>query len=158
MNKFKFRLQTPYELASWREKIAKQELKEKQMVYDREEECLNEKLAGMRSLIDMERSLQGKNVPINNMVILKELQNMSKVVVQMQTEVVKRALTELEESRHELKEVRREKKSMEKLRERRYTRYLYECQLQEQSVIDEAAVTGFWRKQNGSPAVDPPGR
>lgn len=60
MNRFKFRLQTPYDLASWREKQAKQELREKQMVYDREEECLNEKLAGMRSLIDEERSLQGK--------------------------------------------------------------------------------------------------
>jgi flagellar FliJ protein len=150
MNRFKFRLQTPYDLASWREKQAKQELKEKQMVYDREEECLNEKLAGMRSLIDEERSLQGKNVSIDNMVMLKELQNLSKAVVQMQTEVVKQALTELEESRHELKEVRREKKSMEKLRERRYARYLYECLWQEQSAIDEAAVTGFWRKHNGS--------
>ena len=60
MTRFKFRLQTPYDLASWREKMAKQDVKEKQMVYDREEECLNEKLAGMKSLIDMERSLQGK--------------------------------------------------------------------------------------------------
>ena len=111
MNRFKFRLQTPYDLASWREKQAKQELREKQMVYDREEECLNEKLAGMRSLIDEERSLQGKNVSIDNMVMLKELQNLSKAVVQLQTEVVKQALTELEESRHELKEVSREKKS-----------------------------------------------
>jgi flagellar FliJ protein len=84
------------------------------------------------------------------MVMLKELQNLSKAVVQMQTEVVKQALTELEDSRHELKEVRREKKSMEKLRERRYARYLYECLWQEQSAIDEAAVTGFWRKHNGS--------
>lgn len=84
------------------------------------------------------------------MVMLKELQNLSKAVVQLQTEVVKQALTELEESRHELKEVSREKKSMEKLRERRYARYLYECQWREQSAIDEAAVTGFWRKHNGS--------
>ncbi|NLW44622.1 MAG: hypothetical protein GXY92_05510 [Syntrophomonadaceae bacterium] len=150
MTRFKFRLQTPYDLASWREKMAKQDVKEKQMVYDREEECLNEKLAGMKSLIDKERSLQGKNVSIGNMVMLKELQNLSKAVVQMQTEVVKKAWTELEESRHELKEISKEKKSMEKLRERRYARYLYEWRWQEQSAIDEAAVTGFWRKHNGS--------
>lgn len=150
MNRFKFRLQTPYDVVSWRERLAKQELKERQAAYDQEEDCLNEKVTGMKNLIDKERNLKGKNVSIDKMVILKELQNMSKNIVRMQREVVDQALAKLEESRYELSEVTREKKSMEKLRGRRYAEFLDEFRGQEQAIIDEAAVTGFWRKRNQS--------
>lgn len=154
MNRFKFRLQTPYDVVTWREKLAKQELKERQVLFDKEEDCLNEKLDGMKLLVDKERSLQGQNISFDELVILKELQNMSKTVVRLQREVVAQTLAKLEESRLELTEVSREKKSMEKLKGRRYAKYLEECQWQEQVLIDEVAVTNFWRKQNQSDRQD----
>lgn len=154
MNRFKFRLQTPYNVVAWREKLAKQELKERQVLFDKEEDCLNEKLDGMKLLVDRERSLQGQNISFDKLVILKELQNMSKTVVRLQREVVAQTLAKLEESRLELTEVSREKKSMEKLKGRRYAKYLEECQWQEQVIIDEVAVTNYWRKQNQSDRRD----
>ncbi|MGE5545154.1 MAG: flagellar export protein FliJ [Bacillota bacterium] len=154
MNKFKFRLQTPYDVVIWREKLAKQELRERQMAYDQEEDRLHEKLAGMKSLLDKERSLRGQNVSINKMVVIKELQNMSQTLVRLQREAVDQALARLEESRQELTEVTREKKSMEKLKERRYAKFLYEYQCQEQTAIDEVAVNSFWRKQKGNGRIN----
>ncbi len=149
MNTFKFRLQTPYNVASWREKLAKQEVKERQNAYDQEEQTLNDKLTGMKHLIDQERGLQGKNVPVKSMIMLKELQGMSQAEVRLQREVVDQALSRLEESRQELTEVAREKKSMEKLKERRYQTFLNEYRWQEQISLDEVAVTSFWRNQGG---------
>ena len=148
MNNFKFRLQTPYDVASWRERLVKQEVKERQMTYDEEEQSLMEKLAGMNHLIDQERGLQGQNVPLNIMIILKELQRMSQTGVRMQQEVVDQALSRLEDSRQELTEVAREKKSMEKLKERSYKNFLNEIQSQEQIGLDEVAVTSFWRNRH----------
>ncbi|MGI6548910.1 MAG: flagellar export protein FliJ [Syntrophomonadales bacterium] len=154
MNTFKFRLQTPYDVASWREKIAKQEVKERQIAYDHEEQTLNEKLAGMRHLIDQERELQGRHVSFKNIISLKELQGMSQVGVRVQQKAVDQALSRLEESRRELTELAREKKSMEKLKERRYQEFLNEYRWQEQVSLDEVAVTSFWRNRSGQEKND----
>lgn len=150
MNIFKFRLQTPYNVISWREKLAKQEVKERQMAYDHEMQFLNEKLDEMTHLNNRERGLQGQSVLIEKLIILKELQEMSIVGIKFQQEVVEQALFRLEESHQRLTEVSKEKKSMEKLKERRYRRFLEECLRQEQIVIDEVAVTSFWRTHSRS--------
>ncbi len=155
MNGFKFRLQTPYNVISWRERLIKQEVKKRQTVYQREEQILNQKLHEMMSLSDQERELKGENVPVESIIVLKELQAMSKVGIRLQQEVVSDVLSLLEESQQQLIEATKEKKSMAKLKEKRYQQFLNEQLRQEQKVIDEVAVQGFWRKKDSYPISEP---
>jgi flagellar FliJ protein len=155
MRKFKFRLQTPYDVILWKEKLVKQEVKERQTVYDQEEQDLNQRLEELTGLNNQERGLQGQSVSIERVIVLKELQEMQKFGIKLQQGIVEKAWSRLEDSRQALNEAVTEKKSMDRLRARRYRQFLDDCLRQEQIVIDEVAVTSFWRTKGSYESNQP---
>ncbi|NLV16984.1 MAG: flagellar export protein FliJ [Syntrophomonadaceae bacterium] len=146
MKNFAFRLQTPFNVITWKEKLAKQEFKEKQSAYDREVEILCNSSQNLSDLSDQARDFMGCRVSIDNMVVLKDYQEVLSNRVRCQQVVVDQAYSMLEETRLHLSQAVKEKKTLEKLKDKRYEQFLQECMRQDQIVIDEAAVIGFNRE------------
>ncbi|NLB18116.1 MAG: flagellar export protein FliJ [Syntrophomonadaceae bacterium] len=147
MRNFTFRLQTPFNVVTWKEKLAKQEFKEKQTAYDREVEILCCNSQDLSDLSDQEREFMGCSVSAENMVALKEYQVVLANRVRSQQVVVDQTYLVLEETRLHLSQTVKEKKTLEKLKDKRYEQFRQECIRQDQKVIDEAAVIGFNREQ-----------
>jgi len=145
MKGFKFRLETSYNLISWRENLVKQEVREKQTRYDQAGLILNQMVEGKEKLNDQLRCLQGQRVTLDSIGAMTELLELSRSMIRAQQEEVEQSLRQLDESWARLQEVRKEKKSLARLRERRYQEYVADYLRQEQKEIDEVAVSGYWR-------------
>lgn len=145
MKGFNFRLQTPFNVVTWKEKMVKEELREKQMVYDHQVEILDGNMRSLKEISDQDRELNGSQISVDTMILLREYQGVLSSRIRMQQEVVDEALEVLEETRGRLTETMKEKKAMEKLKDRQYQRFNEERLRQDQNLIDEVAVIGYSR-------------
>ncbi|MGE5397841.1 MAG: flagellar export protein FliJ [Chitinophagales bacterium] len=149
MKVFEFRLQTKLDLTCRQEDIAKAETYAKQRVFDFECEVLDSLHSSQMELFNILRSQKG-GFKIDELVLYKDFQKVLRDKIVQQKETVLRAEELLEEARMVLMEIMKERKTLERLREKEYQSYLEEFMRIEQKIIDEAAVSRYWHLHNGA--------
>lgn len=146
MKAFEFRLQTKLDITGRQEDIARVEVAEKQKAY----QCALDKLESLiQYMEDLHRMLRQKNrssLSVQEVIAVKEYQGVLKERISDQKKVVKQAESELEEAQQVLLEIMKERKTLDRLREREYFEYLCEVMRQEQNQIDEVAIAQYIRK------------
>lgn len=144
MKVYAFRLQTKLDITLRQEDIAKNELRDMQAVYDHE-------LIVLQRLKDYQTELfgdiRGKRgyLRIDDLILLKDYLKVLAEEIDNQNRVVCEAEENLEKARQHFMEIMRERKALEKLKERDYQEYLKEIIREEQALIDEVAIVRFWR-------------
>ena len=145
MKAFQFRLQTKLTIASRQEQLAREELQRATFVRNRIADELAEM---MERLSDKQASVRIKieaSEPFERILIIKEyipiivasIQNLELKLVQAEQRV--------EKCRADLLEKKKETRTLEKLKEKAWVRYLHELQLEEQKLIDEVANIRHYR-------------
>jgi len=130
------------------EQLAREELQRASFVRDSiadELAVMMERLANMQASV---RILIQSSEPFERILIIKEYIPVMTASIQEQELKLIQAEQVVEECRLELLEKKRETRTMEKLKEKAWLRYLHELQLEEQKLIDEVANTGHYRRHN----------
>jgi flagellar FliJ protein len=144
MKKFVFRLQTKLDLVRRQEDQAKENLRLKQTRYQRELASLHSLHQKMRSLEAKWRDFNGKILSVDELILYRRYKEILNERIVLQQEKVYECSLLVEEARKVLLEILKEKKTLEKLRARQYREYWREVMRQEQILIDEVAVRGFY--------------
>lgn len=148
MRAFEFRLQTKLDITLQQEELARVELVEKQAAYDREMAELQRLEAHLEAVYD---SLRGKRggIHVDSFIITKDYVKFMREQIDNQYRVVEEAEQILEIARFHYMELVKERKALEKLYEREFQEYLREVNRAEQTLIDEVALSRFWRAERG---------
>jgi len=152
MKPFSFRLQTKLKITSIYEDVAREELQDKLSSRDKiagRLNLLNQKMSELEQSI---RSLGNESDTYQRMVVSREyipvLQaKKASVISELNT-----AEERVEEARSILMNWVRETSTLEKIKERDWSKYRYEVNLEEQKHIDESAIRIFYRKRYQSAA------
>lgn len=140
MQKFIFRLQTKLDISERQEQLAMEHLALK--IQERDE-VIEEINANLTKLATYENSI--RKLPFKESLIIKEyLPIIRSYIQQLQIELAK-AEERVETARKVLLECKRETKTLTKLKENEWQRYLYEVNLEEQKEIDEIAINNHFR-------------
>lgn len=148
MKAFQFRLQTKLTISSRQEQLAREDLQRATFVRNRiadelteMTERLIEKQSSIRIMIEEAEAFE-------RILIVKEY--IPVVVASIQTLEVRLAHAEqkVEECRADLLEKKKETRTLEKLKEKAWIRYLHELQVEEQKLIDEVANTRHYRNNH----------
>lgn len=150
MRKFVFRLESIRRLRAGVEREKRREFAAAAAAYNRER----------HELVRLEREAEEKRGALRKELDgpcrLEKLRNMENYLLRLQeTVVAQRQRTEeawhfMEVKRRELVEASRERKVMDKLRERQLEEYLYELAREEQSFLDEVAGGRFVARAQGA--------
>lgn len=150
MRRFKFKLQTSLDLARKREDLLKQEFYLEQKRFNQETARLKELKERFRLLTsELRGAVQGRL----NLDKIKLYQNFIPALtkhIDAQTQLVETARRNMETARQALLKVMREKKMLEKLRQRHLVAYQQDVLREEQNAADELATTGFYRQNIGT--------
>lgn len=146
MKAFEFRLQTKLDITERQEDIARVEVAERQKAYQSAVDKLESLIQHMEDLHGMLRQKNNGSLPVQEVIAVKEYQGVLKERISYQRKVVKQAESELEEAQQVLLEIMKERKTLDRLREREYFEYLCEVMRQEQNQIDEVAIVQYIRK------------
>ncbi|MCR4400736.1 MAG: flagellar export protein FliJ [Syntrophomonadaceae bacterium] len=145
MKRFEFGLQTKLDVTVTREDQARQELALRRAQLDSEQRRL-QALEGEREQC-YQRLRQGQQevLQLDELALVKSYLPRLKERIAAQAERVRRADNEVQAAQERLQELMQERKALEKLRDKEYAEYQQEVLRQEQLVIDEVAITGYWR-------------
>lgn len=148
MAKFKFNLQTVLKLKEQLEQNAKNNLGKATKVLEQEEKALEELFVYKEELIKSfkEKSKQGTNVQelINHNNYLLKLNKR----IKNQNQNVDIARRNVDKQRQVLVEASREKKVLEKLREKKFEEYMKEEYKKEQKITDEIVSYKYSQKDS----------
>ncbi len=150
MRAFEFRLQTKLDLTCRQEELAKEEVFLKQQVFNKEWELLNQLIEQREDLNNSLRNQSGQSLRIVELIIFKDFQKLLRELLNKQEARVNEAEKALDKARAALLEKVKERKTLEKLREKEFQEYRQEFVRIEQSLIDEVALGRFWRSKNSS--------
>lgn len=148
MKAFEFRLQTKLDLTCRQEELAKEEVFLKQQIFNKEWDLLNQLIRQMQELNDSLRNQSGQSLRIVELIISKDFQKLLRELLNKQEARVNEAEKALDKAREVLIEKIKERKTLEKLREKEFQEYRQEFVRIEQSLIDEVALGRFWRSNN----------
>jgi flagellar FliJ protein len=145
VKRFEFGLQTKLDVTVTREDQARQELALRRAQLDSEQRRL-QALEGEREQC-YQRLRQGQQevLQLDELALVKSYLPRLKERIAAQAERVRRADNEVQAAQERLQELMQERKALEKLRDKEYAEYQQEVLRQEQLVIDEVAITGYWR-------------
>lgn len=145
MKRFEFGLQTKLDVTVTREDQAKQELALRRAQLDSEKRRLQALEAEREQCYQRLRQGQQEVLQLDQLALVKSYLPRLKERIAAQAEQVRRAENEVQAAQQRLQELMQERKALEKLRDKEYAEYQQEVLRQEQLVIDEVAITGYWR-------------
>ena len=139
MGRFQFRLQKVMQARQFKEEIAKKNLAAAQTALKEDLQFL-ERLEALHrdAMIQMEAHIEGQVNVADVLLDIAYISSLSEEIAAQQRKIVQRT-EEVERKRQMLVEASKDKKMLERIRERRYLAYLQEANRAEQAVIDEIA-------------------
>jgi flagellar FliJ protein len=152
MPQFKFKLQKVLDYRKIKEEEKKRELSLLLIEYNKEREILNILKNKQEELFGDLKNLQKDELNITQILFyyfyLQDLSNRIKKQVQILEELDKK----IQEKREEVIQASKERRIMEKLKERKYKEFLYFMDRAEQIFLDEISNSAFVRnkKENAS--------
>ena len=144
MKRFRFRLETKLRLISTEENIAKSEVARRLQEYEEQNRLLLACEQELESLYERLRPTR-KAFSLQEIIAIREYLPVLQERIQLQRMRSEQAFEELNRARHRLYEIIKERKALEKLKEKRWRAYIKEFHRQEQSVLDEAATSRFYQ-------------
>ena len=102
---------------------------------------LNDKLANINTNLI--------NSPPRETIELKNLEQYKELLrgrIERQEQLLTEIEEDLEEKRSQMSEAQKDRKMVEKHREKTFYKYLYDVNRQEQKIIDEFAISSYFRK------------
>lgn len=146
MKAFHFRLQTKLDICQRQEQVAREEMQRRILVRNQILQELEELQSRFQSLEESIRVLNGCRGQFPRIMINRQYIPVLKQEIKVNENNLMTAEAEVEESRLLLMEKMRETRTLDKLKDKAWNRYLHELLLEEQKHIDEVAGTAHHRK------------
>jgi len=127
------------------EQLAREELQRASFVRDQIADQLAEMMERLADMQTSIRVLVQTAEPFERILIIKEYIPVMTTSIQELELKLLQAEEIVEQCRIELMERKKETRTMEKLKEKAWLRYLHELHLEEQKLIDEVANNGHYR-------------
>ena len=143
MRRFKFRLQTSLNVALKREDIQRQELYSRQTAYQEGLAILQQQQKQYALLMSELRDIQRHRLQIETVQLYQEFMLTLDQMIKEQNKIVNELYQELEQCRIKLLRLMRNRKVLEKLKERYWFKYQREVMNEEQKLNDELALIRF---------------
>lgn len=147
MKAFHFRLQTKLDICQRQEQVVREEMQRKILIRNQMLQELEELQGRFQSLEESIRELNGCQGQFSRIMINRQYIPVLKQEIKASENNLAIAEEEVEEIRLILMERMRETRTLEKLKDKAWHRYLHELLLEEQKHIDEAAGTAHHRKR-----------
>lgn len=148
MKPFVFKLQTSLDVKLKHEEMQKEKLNEATQVYRNNLERLHRL---KERLMEIQDILRGKQKETLDIIDIKNYQDYIPVIderIREQENITEVSRKEMEENRHRLVEIMRERKVLEKLKAKHYQEYMKEWLREEQKQIDEMATIRYMHKDS----------
>lgn len=148
MKAFQFRLQTKLTIASRQEELAREDLQRATFVRNRIADELTEMMERLTEKQSSVRIMIEESESFERILIVKEY--IPVIVASIQSLELRLAQAEqkVEECRADLLEKKKETRTLDRLKEKAWMRYMHELQKEEQKLIDEVANTGHYRNNH----------
>jgi len=146
MRPFQFRLQTKLDLTSREEQQIREELEVRLMRRDQIQRELDEIRCKLNEIEDAMKELMMQGFSLDQFMILNNYLPILRELLFKKELELKRAETEIVKTRYQLLEKMKERKILEKLREKEWANYQLEMNREEQKIIDELAINSHFRK------------
>ena len=147
MKAFHFRLQTSLDIAERREQMARAEM----LALIRQRDNLQLKLERAEGqLKQMEQNIRDsvkENLPLEKLLIIINYVPVIRELIDHISAELQAAEQEVEKARSLLLERVKETRTLTKLREKEWLLYCEECNREEQKLIDEIAITRYYRQK-----------
>jgi flagellar FliJ protein len=147
MKAFHFRLQTSLDIAERREQMAREEM----LTLIRQRDNLQLKLERAEGqLKQIEQNIRDsvkENLPLEKLLIIINYIPVIRDLIDHITVELQAAEQEVEKARSLLLERVRQTRTLKKLREKEWLLYCEECNREEQKLIDEIAITRYYRQK-----------
>ncbi|HHV16404.1 MAG TPA: hypothetical protein GXX58_07500 [Gelria sp.] len=146
MRAFRFRLQTKLDICQRQEQVTREEMHRRAAIRDQalqELEILENRFQYLEESI---RELNAFPGQFPRILINRQYIPVLNQQIKASAEHLATAEDAVEEARMELIERRRETRTLEKLKDKAWQKYLHELLLEEQKHIDEVASTAYHRK------------
>ena len=137
MKKFKFRLQRVLDTKGSDEKMRQRDLGIAQQTFNTEEERLKNLNTELREQSEKQRSLVSGSAKVADLVMNHRWQRQLNTRISKQTEEVEHCGEVVEERRQELLETSREKKVLERLKEKKFEEYRITELTAQQNALDD---------------------
>ena len=148
MKKFAFKLQTALDLKLKAEDRKKEELVTATGIYQENLCKLAELKARLNEIQGVLRGKQERNVDVFEIGWYQDYIPVLNEHIEQQCLYTEESRLDMETIRFELIELMKERKILEKLRDRNYKEYMREFLREEQKQIDEMATTGFLHRDS----------
>lgn len=148
MRAFKFKLQTPLDIAERKEQLAREELLAYITERDKIQQELSMAVLRLKRIEQLIRDYIEKHSPLQRILIIKEYIPVLTGLIATIEEKLNLAEQEVERARSVLLERTRETKTLNKLHDREWQIYLQEWNREEQKLIDEIAITQHYSKSS----------
>ncbi len=148
MQSFSFRLQTKLKVSNIYEDMAREQLRVQLSTRDTIADQLHSLDQQVSDLQQSIRLMKSDVDTYRRMVLSREY---LPVLNERKTNVIQeldKAEKRVDKAREHLLARARETSTLEKLKERDWSNYIYECMREEQKQIDETALTGFYRNRS----------
>ncbi len=145
MKRFRFRLQTKLALVYAEESMAKTEVARRLRDYEEEARLLSAYEQELDATYERFRRMRDATVGVQEIIAIREYLPVLRGRIQMQRMRSDKAFAELTRARQRLYEIIKERKALEKLKEKRWRDYMRDFRRHEQAVLDEAAAVRFYR-------------
>lgn len=136
---FKFRLDAILRLKEYAEKQRRVELAQCLAAWEQAVGRENELQALILSLEDELKSQKEGTINLPFLLLRQDFLGHNRILLKEQKEVVAQRQGELQDARLRLNQAMRDRKILEKLKEKKYQQYLYEQEKKEQALQDELA-------------------
>lgn len=146
MKAFRFRLQTKLDICQRQEQVAREEMQRRILIRDQILQELETLESRFQSVEDSIRELNGCQGQFQRIIINRQYIPVLKQEIKASEDKLTIAEEEVEAIRVVLMERMRETRTLEKLKDKAWHRYLHELLLEEQKHIDEVAGTAHHRK------------
>jgi flagellar FliJ protein len=146
---FKFKLQTILNLRKTLEEKVLLEFSDEQKRLGRENDRLQTIRSNKMALTDELRDIKGKVINISEITLNADGIVLYRKQEEIQREQVKEAVKRVDLKREALFEAMKQRKSMEKVKSRRFEQHLAETDLLERTAIDEMVIVRHNRRKQG---------
>ncbi len=148
MKKFQFRLEKLLDIRRYKEKLVENELakaeRKKYILIEKKEGYLNEY---EESKLKMRKDEKKKVLTIERMQFYQRFFKRLKSSASSQNKLIMIADEEMKLIHNKLVEARKQKMILERLKEKKLSKYMYELQKEEQNFFDEVGNTSFIHKK-----------
>lgn len=146
MRPFQFRLQTKLDLSSREEQQIREELQIRILQREQKQRELDEVTSKLDEIETAMKALMAEGFRLEEFLILKNYLPIVRSMRLNKEAELTQAEAAIAETRNVLIEKMKERKILEKLREKEWVAYLTELNKEEQKIIDELAINSHFRK------------